>query len=128
MRRLPPEGNPVLTFLMVGALAVAAPVPKSLKLATPPDRERLLGAWEVYDSEATIGKGTSTVWTFTEGKMHSNSGNTDWHITLDPEQSPKHFTLENVRGGGKYLGIYEFDGEKLKILYGSQNRPASFAP
>lgn len=113
---------------MVGSLAVGAPVPKSLKLATPPDQQRILGAWEVYSDEAAIGKGSGVIWTFTEGKMHSNSGNTDWHVTLDPEQSPKHITIADVRGGSQYPGIYEFDGEKLKILYSTQNRPASFAP
>ena len=104
----------MLAFLLVGSLAVSAPVPKALKTKYPPDPERLLGAWDIELNEVN-GKNQPeakvTVWTFTEGKMHSSSGNSTWTIKLDPDQSPKHLDITD------YKGIYEFDGDKLKIAY-----------
>ena len=41
----------MLAFLLVGSLAVSAPVPKALKTKYPPDPERLLGAWDIELNE-----------------------------------------------------------------------------
>lgn len=116
----------MLTLLLAGSLAVSAPVPK-VKL--PPDPERMLGAWEVYDDEKAIGTGSTTVWTFTDGKMHSNNVDTDWAVKLDTDQSPKHFDLTQVGGTTRYTDIYEFDGEWLRVAFtGVGERPAGFTP
>lgn len=109
----------MLALLLVGSLAVSAPVPKVKK--PPPDPERILGAWDVVENHANGAnqpEGKVTVWTFTEGKMHSSSGNSTWTIKLDPDAAPKQIDITD------YKGVYEFDGEKLKIAYTiGANRP-----
>ena len=102
----------MFTLLLAGSL-IGAPVPKALQ-KYPPDAERMLGAWEITVNEANgqVKPETKpTIWTFTEGSMHSSSGNTNWKIKLDPTQSPKHIDI------GDYQGVYEFDGVKLTIVY-----------
>ncbi len=100
-------------ILLAASFAFAAPVPKALK-AKLPDRERILGEWTFVLSERD-GKAqpsdAPSVWTFTEGKMHSTSGNTEWVIKLDPDANPKRIDIAN------YAGIYEFEGDKLKIAF-----------
>lgn len=111
----------MIPLLLAGSLALTAPVPKDLKKKYPPDPERLLGAWEIVVNEDN-GKPKAevkvVVWTFTEGNMHSSSGNSNWKITLDVDQTPKHIDI------GNYKGVYEFDGEKLTIVYSGGTRPA----
>lgn len=111
----------MIPLLLAGSLAFAAPVPKDLKKKYPPDPERLLGAWEIVVNEDN-GKPKPevkvVVWTFTDGNMHSSSGNSNWKITLDESQTPKHIDI------GNYKGVYEFDGEKLTIVYSGGTRPA----
>jgi uncharacterized protein (TIGR03067 family) len=52
-----------------------------------------------------------------------NESSSEWVIKLDPEKSPKHIDI------GKYAGIYEFDGNVLKIAYFlTANRPTDFKP
>jgi uncharacterized protein (TIGR03067 family) len=97
----------------------AAPVPKGLKRSAPPDRERILGAWQIVPEKGQAKD--AITWTFTDGQMHSSSGNTRWRITLDPDQSPKQINITD------YPGIYEFDGDTLKIAYRlSAPRPTEF--
>lgn len=112
----------MIPLLLAGSLALAAPVPKELKKKYPPDPERLLGAWEIVVNEDN-GKPKPepkvVVWTFTDGNMHSSSGNSNWKIVLDESQTPKHIDI------GTYKGVYEFDGEKLTIVYAAGGgRPA----
>lgn len=109
-------------MLLASSLVVAAPVPKSLKKNLP-DSERFQGAWEVVEESGGQAQMRSApiIWTFTDHKMHSSDGNTNWTIKLDPEQSPKHIDITD------YAGIYEFDGDKLKIAYSlDRNRPSDF--
>jgi uncharacterized protein (TIGR03067 family) len=109
----------MFALLIAGSLTLTAPVPKKLN-SYPPDPERMQGAWEIVVNE-TNGRpkveSQVTVWTFTGEKMHSTSGNTNWVIKLDPTQSPKHIDI------GDYRGVYEFDGDKLTIVYASGERP-----
>lgn len=112
----------MVPLLLAGALAVGAPVPKALAPKHPPDPERLLGAWRIVEENGRpVDK--AVVWTFTAGRMHSSSGNSDWVIRLDPDASPKHIDIT------KYPGVYEFDGDRLKIAYTTgAGRPADFTP
>jgi uncharacterized protein (TIGR03067 family) len=111
----------MVPLLVAGTLLVGAPVPKALHRKHPPDPERLLGAWRIVEENGGPPRGADIIWTFTAGKMHSSSGNTDWTIRLDPDQSPKHIDITD------YPGIYEFDGDKLKIAYTTgRQRPTDF--
>ena len=92
----PAKVDRVLAILLVGSLAVSAPVPK--ETAKPSDIGRILGAWDVYPDDKAVGTGTTAVWTFTAGKMHSSSGKSKWMVQLEDSQSPKQFTLSNARG------------------------------
>jgi len=102
----------MFTVLLAGAL-LGAPVPKAIH-KFPPDPERMLGEWEIIVNEANgqpRAETQPTIWTFTDGNMNSSSGNTNWKIKLDPTQTPKHIDI------GSYLGVYDFDGEKLTVVY-----------
>ena len=69
---------------------------------------------------------TKAVWVFEKGKMFSRtleqtSGGTEWKIKLDPDKTPKEIDI------GGYPGIYEFEGDHLKIAYKlSAPRPTNF--
>lgn len=119
----------MLALLLAGSLAVSAPVPKALTPKHPPDPERLQGAWDIDLSEHDGKPYQKAVWTFDGEKMTSRSenGKSEWGVRLDPVQSPKRFDLVEPNGQYVYPGIYEFDGDKLKIAYSlGGDRPAEF--
>lgn len=116
---------------LVGAVAVAAPVPKEVK-AKRTDAEVFVGAWEIVRSEVN-GKprgGDLTTWTFdTDLKMKSvpagarPGSESTWVIKIDPEKTPKEIDITG------YKGIYEFDGGDIRIAYTlGGNRPTTFDP
>ncbi len=123
-----------LAFVVV-AVAVAAPVPKGMK-AKRPDAELFVGTWEIVQSDVN-GKprgGKATLWAF-DADLNMTSFNqgaepkngTKWAIKLDPEKSPKQIDL--IREGSNYKGIYEWDGDDLRIAYTlGGGRPATFDP
>lgn len=122
----------VLTCLFATA-AVAAPVPKAVKQRT--DAEVLVGTWETVVSEeggrARAGPGVYQ-WTFDADltMWSSPSGQSErgvkWAVKIAPEQAPKEIDLTN--GTTVYKGIYEFDGDDLRIAYTTGDRPANFDP
>ena len=46
--------------------------------------------------------------------------------TLDPSTKPRNIDLE-FDGKKMFLGIYEFDGDRLRICYNMKKRPGKFA-
>ena len=111
----------LLLAVSVVVTASAAPVPKQLK-AKRPDAEVFVGAWEVVEPN---GGPPKHVWTFDPdltmwSKPVGSSGKgSEWKIRIDAEKAPKEIDI-----GKEYKGIYEIDGDEIRILY-SGTRPAS---
>jgi uncharacterized protein (TIGR03067 family) len=119
----------ILSAALLAPLATAAPVPKAIKKV--PDPERIQGAWDIELAEHNGRPFSKAIWSFDGEKMTSRSRPEDagssWGYRLDPAQSPKHFDLTDTTGRSQYPGIYEFDGEKLKIAYTlGGERPTEF--
>ena len=96
------------------------------------DLDRLQGDWPVVSchvglSEVTSPEGAhllsfkgdqmANVW---NGKQPSRTS----PIKLDPTKSPA--TIDIVAGELAFLGIYEFDGKRLRICYNQKTRPTRF--
>ena len=103
-------------ILLLAVPALAAPVPKELK--NRPDAERYVGTWETVVSESNGQPHSKARWTFDDKlKMVSNplpgkeGGTSEWVIKIDPMKSPKTIDI------GSYPGIYEIDGDDIKIAY-----------
>ena len=114
----------VVFTLLAFSFAVAAPVPRAKKR---PDAEVFVGSWDLVVTEyegRPIDKGT---WIFDEKlelkSVSPNEGGrfTTWDIKLDPEKSPKEIDV------GGFKGIYEFDGEDIRVAFASGDRPTTFA-
>jgi uncharacterized protein (TIGR03067 family) len=118
----------LLLSLAAAATASAAPVPKAVK-KPPPDPERFVGQWDVVSTELN-GKPQANhakVWTIDADlkmkSVHASGQVLNWAIKIDPDQSPKEI------GIGSYKGIYEFDGDVIRIAYSTAgDRPTTFDP
>lgn len=117
-----------VAVLCFAAVAVAAPVPKAVKPKRA-DAEVFVGTWDTVVSEQDGRPMTKAVWTFdADLTMWSKSGGRQgkgdkWGIKIDPEKSPKEIEI------GHYPGIYEFDGDDIRIIFGyAKARPAGFEP
>ncbi len=112
----------LLLVVVVVVSASAAPVPKALK-AKRPDAEVFAGTWDV-ESHGSSGKHTwkfdddLTMWSKGVG---DNGPGSKWVIKIDPDQSPKHIDI-----GPEYKGIYEIDGDEIRLVYRSGERAANF--
>jgi uncharacterized protein (TIGR03067 family) len=116
-----------VALLVAAAVAVAAPVPKQLKKQRP-DAEVFVGTWELVVAEQHGQPAPKAVWTFdSELKMTSRpldpkeTWSSDWVTRIDPEKSPKEIDI-----GKEYKGIYEIDGDEIRIAYTGGTRPSSF--
>lgn len=119
----------IATLLLAVVPALAAPVPKVVK--AKPDAERFAGTWDALDAgkDGKPKPGGGYQWTFdadltmwSKSTGASDKG-TQWAIQIDPEKSPKEIDLTHF--GTAYKGIYEFDGDDIRIAYATQ-RPAGF--
>jgi uncharacterized protein (TIGR03067 family) len=117
----------VAVLLVATSAAVAAPVPKALKKQLP-DPERFVGKWDVVRTELN-GEALGThakLWTIDAGlkmkSFHDSGQVLNWTLKLDPAKSPKEIDISS------YKGIYEFDGDDLRIAYdtGDGTRPTTF--
>lgn len=116
-----------VALLVLAASVSAAPVPKGLKATHPPDPERFVGTWDVVRTELN-GEALGThakLWTIDADlkmKSHHPSGQVlNWTLKLDPAKSPKEIDV------GTYKGVYEFDGEEVRIGYTiGGDRPTTF--
>jgi uncharacterized protein (TIGR03067 family) len=109
--------------------------------ATKADRDKFLGTWEIASLEAGGKKEseanlkdlrmvyTADGYTLKMGRETVVQGT----YTLDPTKSPKAIDLKDAGGpdrGKAQLGIYQFEGDTLKICVekaGEKRRPAVFA-
>ena len=115
-----------IVLLLLVTIAVAAPVPKQLK-AKRPDAEVFVGEWETVASEQDGRPMAKAVWTFdadltmwSRSPTEPGKGN-KWVIKIDPEKGPKEITI------GTYSGIYEFDGDDIRVLFAyGTTRPTGF--
>jgi RNA polymerase sigma factor (sigma-70 family) len=101
---------------------------------TSKDQQRFVGTWSatatthaVFDGmpKAEIVKRTWVI-VAESIQMGDEDGfsSQEFRYSLDPNQSPKALDLTTARGM-KFRGIYEFDGERLKICFGRE-RPQEF--
>ncbi len=120
---------------------VKAPVPKP---KPKEDKEMLQGTWHVVAAEAG-GKHQANetskdqIWVFTRDKLvikYADKSSLEMTYEIDPKQKPKAIDLsptDEREKGYTFKGIYELDGDRLKVYY-SRNvapdaeRPARFDP
>jgi uncharacterized protein (TIGR03067 family) len=122
--------RPVLfavALLVAASPAGAAPVPKSVK-RKPVDGADIVGLW-------VSRPGDNHGWLFrddgTAGVGDPANPSCKAIYKVDPTQTPKHLDWSQDGGKSWYLGIYEVDGDVLKINFGgggSGVRPTALGP
>jgi RNA polymerase sigma factor (sigma-70 family) len=100
---------------------------------TPTDEEKLQGTWRISNVES-LQQGTK--WTFSRGQIEGyTSPNKDifTYYKLDQNQKPKtiDIVIQDGTDGplvGRSAGIYQLDGDELKICMGTkgEERPKAF--
>ena len=85
---------------------------------------KLQGDWQIISgtlSEDFMRKATVT---FREGRMTMTDGqqSTDLHFRLNPHRQPKE--IDFLKGERKSLGIYDLQGDQLKLCYEVDGRAA----
>lgn len=117
----------LFALLVVAAAATAAPVPKSIK-RKPANGSDIVGLWVNHPGE-------TSGWVFREdgtaGVGDPANPACKAIYKVDPTQTPKHLDWSQDGGKSWYLGIYEVDGDVLKINFGgggSGVRPTVLGP
>lgn len=116
-----------------------APAPEQPKKddATAKELKKLKGVWKVVELEADGKKAPANEiegmrWTIDDKEiLAKDPGEPGKKVsfTIDPSKSPKEIDLEPLEGtekGKKLGGIYELDGDKLKVCVGDKVRPTDF--
>src|SRR5262249_6325971 len=104
---------------------IAAPVPKAVKNRRP-DAEVFVGSWETVVNEENGRERPKSTWTFDEKlgmkcTYPDEDGRfTTWTIKLAPEKTPKEIDIDGFKG------IYEFDGDDIKVAFSAGERPTTF--
>jgi uncharacterized protein (TIGR03067 family) len=97
------------------------------------DKERIQGTWQLVSGERhgeefsdELVKNVSLIFAGELLKTKNGSEVTEAKFALHPHSNPKGIDLD--MDGSPGLGIYQLDGETLKILHGEieQPRPAGF--
>lgn len=120
-------------FALVLGFAQAAPVPKERQ---KPDARLLLGTWKVVDIDRGRPNGLRTTsnaqWTLGEsGAMTITAASglnpRRYQYTIDPNKNPKEFSYKVEAATTHIQGIYELNGDTLKICYAlsGRERPTS---
>jgi uncharacterized protein (TIGR03067 family) len=119
-----------MTHLLLGlALTVAAPGPKDKEKDKTP--QKLDGAWVVEKIEGKGDKKEGEVtFTFADGKISIKAGGRDRAedaaYTADAAKKPAEIDIKPGKGQD-VLGIYEIDGDTLKICFSAGGaRPTEF--
>jgi uncharacterized protein (TIGR03067 family) len=123
----------VLAVLFVGSmLAVGASGQEKGKA----DKDKIEGAWSPVALEREGVKAPQDSFknlkvTFADGKVKiTGTGNdkvTDISYTLDPTKKPKEIDFTDFTKGGDAKGIYELDGDNLKMCVDdTPTRPTDF--
>ncbi len=123
--------------LLIGlGLTVAAPAPKDKDKPTP----KLEGTWVLDKIEGKDGKDANDAppgqltMTFADGKVAIKEGGRrdrteDAEFTIDATKKPAHIDIKPAKGAKDVVvrGIYEFEGEVLKICFTERgDRPTAF--
>ncbi len=120
---------------------VKAPVPAAKPKG---DKEMLQGTWHIVEAQAgskhqANDTSKDQIWDFTGDKIvihYADGGSYEMKYQIDQKQKPKAIDLsptDEREKGYKYKGIYELDGDRLKVYY-SRNvapgaeRPTQFEP
>lgn len=109
------------------SVAAAAPIPKALR--RPGDARHIVGVWAPATNPRSF-------WVFREdgtgGVGDADNPALKAVYRLDPHQKPKHLDWSQDSGKTWYLGVYELDGDHLRISFGrgggSTERPPSVDP
>ena len=108
----------MIPLLALLPLAVAAPVPKSLKAS---DQAVIVGEWELVKatySGQPYESAHGTKWTLTaEGtavRDRPNQGRGTAKFKLDPTADPKAFDWDTDEGN-LFVGVYELDGDTFRV-------------
>ena len=116
----------LIAALLVSPSLLAAPVPKMK--SKRPDAEVLVGTWEAVALGQEGQMWGTAAWTF-DDKLALNIAYpeeggrfTTWAVKLAPEKSPKEIDV------GGFKGIYQFDGDDVRVAYSSGDRPTVFDP
>jgi uncharacterized protein (TIGR03067 family) len=92
------------------------------------DKDLLKGTWKMTKAEAS-GKvleneiSDKQTWNFADDKIivrYADGMKIKWDFKLDPTQKPKEIDLwlaDLPSMGAKFLGVYELDGDTLKVSY-----------
>jgi uncharacterized protein (TIGR03067 family) len=122
MRRL---YSAVATFSLVLVPACSGPGSDERSKA---DRAALQGEWEIVSAESN---GEPPPPGMLDGAKFAFSGDNltllgkEGTFELDATQSPRR--IDFIRGKGRQLGIYELDGDRLKLCVGpADDRPTEF--
>ena len=112
-----------IVVILVGCVtALAAPVPKELKVSS--DSQRMQGVWKETNG---------TRWYFDGKKLFAGGSNTtdqkghEYDNALRPEGTPGEIDLY-LAGAVRFAGIYKFVDEEIHIAYhNGKDRPKDFA-
>jgi uncharacterized protein (TIGR03067 family) len=93
-----------------------------------PDAELLVGTWEAVAPGKEGQMWGRATWTIddklglTIASPEEGGRFTTWAVRIDPDKAPKEIDV------GGFKGIYEFDGEHVRVAYTSDDRPTTFSP
>lgn len=133
--------NPTSRFLLcIALLAISPSTPAADNEAAKADLAKLQGEWAMVAGTAD-GQAMPDALLATARRVCKDDETSvtvggqlimKAKFALDPTQMPKTIDYDVTDGptkGKKHLGIYEFDGEKLKFCFGSPDapRPTTFA-
>jgi uncharacterized protein (TIGR03067 family) len=113
-------------LLMLTAPLSAAPVPKELRAG---DEMRILGVWHLEKSKYGDGEygAIGTVWTLGPGgkaiRKRPNEDPGEVAFKFDPKAPVKTFDWDD-----SFLGVYELDGDTLRVTLGTGTRPTACKP
>lgn len=120
------------SLLVIGLLAVAGcGSPKSMKKPISPEHAKLMGTWAATDIEVLGIKSDAAIvrqckWVFDEAKLMAleMGQKHECEYSFDPSTRPGTFELKQ-----SYLitkGIYELNGDRLRICSSLKERPTEF--
>jgi uncharacterized protein (TIGR03067 family) len=115
-------------FVALALLTVSACTGKRQDAASQQDHTALQGEWEIVSAESNgepppPGFLDGTRFSFTDDKLILMGK--EGTFELDATRSPKQ--IDFIRGKSRQIGIYELDGDQLKLCVGpADDRPKEF--
>ncbi|HWE40107.1 MAG TPA: TIGR03067 domain-containing protein [Isosphaeraceae bacterium] len=100
------------------------------------DKERLKGTWLVLSCKVgarsiDVPADPMDTWTFEKDQVvnthDGKKAEKPWTFAIDPKAEPKTIDL-SLDGKVVYQGIYEIDGQRLKVCYNKKTRPTRLDP